>query len=195
MRAGAHGRRGMRRAGPCPRERCAPPQARARSRRGGAVGAWETADGGTLGANGAQHSRAEHRPVCQAGYLYGGTAGDHRGGGTTLAHRHTTQSRASVSGAAASPTATKITLICTRRCPASRAAANEQNQGGSGAPAPRLPVTPARAGVRTSVAGGAPPVSSPAPALPGGAVADLAGYAQPGYPGGSPGGWTARVVP
>ena len=70
-----------------------------------------------------------------------GTAADHRGGGTALAHRHTTQSRASVSGAAASPTATKITPICTRRCPASRTAADEQNQGGSGAPAPRLPVT------------------------------------------------------
>ena len=58
----------MRRAGPCPRERCAAPQARATSRRGGAVGARETADGGTFGANGAQHSRAEHRPVCQAAY-------------------------------------------------------------------------------------------------------------------------------
>ena len=51
-----------------PRERCAAPQARARSRRGGAVGARETADGGTFGANGAQHSRAEHRLVCQAAY-------------------------------------------------------------------------------------------------------------------------------
>ena len=58
----------MRRAGPCPRERCAAPQARARSRRGGAVGARETADGGTFVANGAQHSRAKHRPVCQAAY-------------------------------------------------------------------------------------------------------------------------------
>jgi hypothetical protein len=69
-----------------------------------------------------------------------GTAADHRGGGTALAHRHTTQSRASVSGAAASAAAHKITPICTRRCPASRAAADEQ-VGGSGAPAPRLPVT------------------------------------------------------
>ena len=61
----------MRRAGPCPPWRCAAPRARARSRRGGAVGARETADGGTFGANGAQHSSAEHRPVCQAGYLHG----------------------------------------------------------------------------------------------------------------------------
>ena len=58
----------MRRAGPCPRERCAAAQARATSRRGGAAGARETADGGTFGANRAQHSRAEHRPVCQAAY-------------------------------------------------------------------------------------------------------------------------------
>ena len=51
-----------------PRDRRAAPQARATSRRGGAVGARETADGGTFGANGARHSRAGHRPVCQAAY-------------------------------------------------------------------------------------------------------------------------------
>ncbi len=68
-----------------------------------------------------------------------GTAADHRGGGTALAHRHTTQSRVSVSGAAASAAAHKITLSAlVAVLPPGQPPTNRIR---SGAPAPRLPVT------------------------------------------------------
>ena len=110
---------------------------------------------GRFGANGAQHSRAEHRPVCQAGYLHGycGRSPWRWNGARSPAYHAEPGVGQRCSRVAGRH---KNHPVCTRRCPASRAAANEQDQGGSGAPAPSLPVTfrdePRRLGATTHAA-------------------------------------------
>ena len=63
-----------------------------------------------------------------------GTAADHRGGGTALAHRHTTQSWASVSGAAASrppqksPRSALVAVLPPGQPPTNRIRADQERQ-------------------------------------------------------------------